>query len=204
MNNLDRYLFRGISVGTGEWVYGYVFFDEKGTAFIIEKIPPILEERCHSSFCNCNGAMFPDYVNVIPASVGQWTGLTDKAGEKIFEYDKFKDRFGGRGVKTVKIEIEVSTQNEGNLYPWWVIVSPIRGFANIGDTLESICGPFFSRESAEAVLRQNAHHFKKGSKVFCLFGNKHGLPTEYSEKLKEVGYVEACAESRNKKKEGGA
>ena len=77
-------LFRGKRVSNGEWVYGnYAFIDIKDEQHFIFQ---------NEAFTN----------KVIPETVGQYTGLTDKNDTKIFEGDYWLDTDGDYIVYVVE------------------------------------------------------------------------------------------------------
>ena len=65
-------LFRGKAI-TGEWVEGYGVCQYDNEAYIINISPDRTNPR--------------EFYSVIPETVGQFTGLIDKAGNKLFEHD---------------------------------------------------------------------------------------------------------------------
>lgn len=80
-----EYLFRGKTIG-GEWVEGYLCGKDL-----------ISYQRKGINAHGCNGEFQVYALEVIPLTVGMWTGKTDKNGVKIFEGDKVTCKAKGTG-----------------------------------------------------------------------------------------------------------
>ena len=82
---MKEILFRGKRIDNGEWVEGY-FADMGNKACIIKSYEAYWDESCKALRCHPSEIIPVDF-----STVGQFIGLIDKNGKKIFEGDILKN-----------------------------------------------------------------------------------------------------------------
>lgn len=84
-------LFRGKRVDNGEWIYGSLVTGAFVKSATGQDIPYIFNtDECSNADCFEDFTDDYGYYEVDPSTVGQYTGLTDSKGNKVFEGDIVK------------------------------------------------------------------------------------------------------------------
>lgn len=115
---MRKILFRGRKKNGTEWFEGDLSYlvHDKRECYIF---PP-------------NGYNSPDCYEVAPATVGQFTGLTDKNGVNIFEGDIIKDVDTGK-VFSVEWHVPAFIRVDSRRYFYWDLDLLVESFEVIGN-----------------------------------------------------------------------
>ena len=112
-------LFRGKTLNGNEWVIGAGVYKSEGYTWIITDDVTKTENRGTGSDA------------ISPETVGQFTGLTDKNGKKIFEWDILQFSYTGKNLGVEgKAAVIFENGKFGVLWGWHKEFVCLDGFAN--------------------------------------------------------------------------
>ena len=94
---MRKIIFRGKRLDNGEWAEGYLYEHEPALVVIVSEndVPePSKWFIARTGFADWNMPRPVEFVEVDPSTIGQYTGLEDKNGKRIFEGDILSFRAG--------------------------------------------------------------------------------------------------------------
>ncbi len=139
-------LFRGKSIDSGKWLYGYPLIDMAECSLKAKGKCVCPHDGSSAEILFWNDAFHKyDSESVIPDTIGQYTGLTDKNGVKIFEGDFVHHDYDWPG----KLHEVIFEQRNGNAYFGWVC------FGRAGPAQDTL--PFTGRYLRRLEVIGNIH-----------------------------------------------
>ena len=142
-------LFRGKRLDNGDWVEGYLYEHEPPLVGIVsEKDEPEASKWfiTRTGFADWNMPRPVELVEVDPSTVGQYTGLKDKNGERIFEGDIVQSHFKTNHSKQI---FRVTFDDGMFIFNNGYVKMPVRGIYRIKVIGNIHDNPEFMKEGAD-------------------------------------------------------
>ena len=142
-------LFRGKRLDNGDWVEGYLYEHEPPLVGIVsEKDEPEVSKWfiLRTGFADWNLPRSVELVEVDPSTVGQYTGLKDKNGERIFEGDIVQSHFKTNHSKQI---FRVTFDDGMFVFNNGYVKVPVRGIYGIKVIDNVHDNPEFMKEGAD-------------------------------------------------------
>ena len=149
-------LFRGKRMDDGEWVEGYLVKAVGGECMIL----PVTTEHC-------GGAEFSEGYHCDPTTVGQYTGLKDKNGKRIFEGDIVRYTFDSPDDPT-------ATENGLKVRTGRIFWSDWR--ASFAVTAGRNLSAALNNDVAVYVRGRQVYEYVRGANTVEVIGNIHDNP----------------------------
>ena len=122
---MTEILFRGKRTDNGEWVEGYL------TGLSYNRYIKDINDHTTNPRLIANNYADIRCVQVVPETVGQFTGLLDKNGKKIFEGDIIRNCLDN---ETLNIEFDTRTAQFSAKTRWlWTMIGLCEVIGNIHD-----------------------------------------------------------------------
>ena len=142
-------LFRGKRLDNGDWIEGYLYEHEPPLVGIVcEKDEPEASKWfiTRTGFADWNMPRPVELVEVDPSTVGQYTGLKDKNGKRIFEGDIVQAHFRTNHSKQI---FRVTFDDGMFIFNNGYVKLPVRGIYGIKVICNVHDNPEYMKEGAD-------------------------------------------------------